>query len=228
MVTSLSPTAKSTRVSVRELKEESYRALRSSGYTWGEAQAAGRGYATAQVLWGSGVTYAINDARRRRVNGKSLRTSRVNGTIRLKDPRKTSDLISGAHAVSLSLALPKDTVMVSNRFGGREVGPAVWDLRTNNQPVTWGRRVSSTIKGYSIDEFGDMYWHESIPESLINAKLAWRSWFVRQTALPGGQLLVSHSDRELLNSVSYQQGVLVEPRQWEQLMKIAKNFLVAE
>jgi hypothetical protein len=56
--------ATDTRVSLREVKEETYRALRAAGYPWGEAQAAGRFVAQAELLWGTGVAMAVADAGR--------------------------------------------------------------------------------------------------------------------------------------------------------------------
>lgn len=217
-----------SRVSLREVKEETYRALRATGYPWGEAQAAGRLVAVCEALWGTGVGFAVHDSRRWWVARRGLQVRRDGQGIYLRDRRKTSAMIAGNHAVAMAVGCPGETVFVRGGSGGKEVAAAVWDLHTGAHSVVWGGVTAGKLTAFSVDDEGHLYWHSHIPQESIGRRLNAGEWFVRQGEISGGELLISTEHRQQCLATALRGGVVVAPNTWKQLMKKARKFLVAE
>jgi len=217
-----------TRVSVREVKEETYRALRAAGYPWGEAQAAGRLVAQAELLWGTGVAMAVADTGRWFVTRRGLRMTTGNSGVRITDYRRTSDVIAGNHAVAVALGRPGTSVRVRGTGGSQELATAVWDLQTIGAPIVWGRLQAGVICGFSVDDAGNLYEHDVIDEEFAGPSLSTREWFLRQAALPGGRLSMTTEHRQQCAVTAARHGVVVDPDQWSKLMRRSRKFLVAE
>lgn len=226
----MKPTTTKNRVSLREVKEETYRALRAAGYPWGEAQAAGRLAAQAEVLWGTGVQMAAADASRWFVARRGMRMTSGSGGVRITDLRRTSALIVGNHAVSVALGRPGTSVRVRGGQGVVEVAAAVWDLQTSGVPIVWGASTGrgGVITGFSVDDAGNLYGHDAIPEEFAGPSLGGREWFLRQAPLAGGRLLMATEHRLQCLSTAARHGVVVEPDAWSTLMQRSRKFLVAE
>lgn len=221
-------TTDDTRVSVREVKEETYRALRAAGYPWGEAQAAGRLVAQAELLWGTGVAMVVADAGRWFVTRRTLRMTTGESGVRITDNRRTSAVIVGNHAVAVALGRPGICVRVRGRQAVREVATAVWDLQTTGAPIVWGSVRDGVISGYSVDDAGNLYAHDDIPGEFAGPSLGEREWFLRQAELPGGRLLMTTEHRQQCGVTAARHGVAVDPDEWATLMRRSRKFLVAE
>lgn len=224
----MKPTTTSNRVSVREVKEETYRALRAAGYPWGEAQAAGRLVAQAELIWGTGVAMANADAGRWFVPRRGLRMTTGAEGVRITDSRNTSAAIVGNHAVAVALGRPGLSVRVRGNQGVKEVATAVWDLHTGDAPLVWGGLQDGVLCGYSVDETGNLYAHDRIPVEFAGPRLGRREWFLRQESLAGGRLLMTAEHRQQCGVTAARHGVVVDPDQWATLMRRSRKFLVAE
>jgi len=220
--------ATDTRVSLREVKEETYRALRAAGYPWGEAQAAGRLVAQAELLWGTGVAMAVADAGRWFASRRGLRMTTGSSGVRITDYRRSSDAIVGNHAVAVALGRPGTSVRVRGDGGGMEVATAVWDLQTAGAPMVWGRVRDGAIRGYSVDDEGNLYSHDTIAEEIAGPALGRREWFLLQAPLPGGRLLMATEHRQQCGVTAARHGLVVDPDMWTKLMRRSRKFLVAE
>jgi len=220
--------ATDTRVSLREVKEETYRALRAAGYPWGEAQAAGRLVAQAELLWGTGVAMAVADAGRWFASRRGLRMTTGSSGVRITDYRRSSDAIVGNHAVAVALGRPGTSVRVRGDGGGMEVATAVWDLQTAGAPMVWGRVRDGAIRGHSVDDEGNLYSHDTIAEEIAGPALGRREWFLLQVPLPGGRLLMATEHRQQCGVTAARHGLVVDPDMWTKLMRRSRKFLVAE
>lgn len=224
----MKPTTTHNRVSVREVKEETYRALRAAGYPWGEAQAAGRLVASAEVTWGTGISMAIADASRWFVSRRGMHMTTGPSGVRISDRRNTSAAIVGNHAVAVALGRPGMSVRVRGDQGVQEVAAAVWDLQTHGAPLVWGRIREGAIGGFSVDDVGNLYAHDSIPPEFAGPRLGKREWFLKQAELPGGRLVMTAEHRQQCAITASRHGVVVNPDQWAKLMRQSRKFLVAE
>lgn len=228
MSTTSAPQAAGFRVSVREVKDASYRALRADGYPWGEAQSAGRVAATAEVLWSSGITDISRDAKRWWVGRRHPKITRSGGLISLKDPRKTSAMILGSHATVLALGAAGQVVFVNGSVNLRNVAAAIWDIQPTGASIVWGSTRESNPQSYRIDESGNLFHRPDLSEVLPELRKSKNGWFITAKSVTGGELILSVTDRETRINESLSSGVQVDPHDWRFLQKSARKFLVPE
>lgn len=231
MTTIEAPRAHAFRVSLRELKEECYRALRAEGYFWGECQSAGRIMATNEILWGTGVASVLPDLTRRWVQRRNPRVAIRHGVAYLTDPRKTSVALVGAQATALTLGRAEHLVVVRGAVDLRGVAAAVWDMAPDGTTMLWGRRSqqdSSMLEGYSIDSAGDLSLHSTLPAQSVPVTVRRNHWFMTVGAPSGGQLVLSRQDRAHLLQSALHRGVEVNPQAWSTLLASSRKFLVPE
>jgi len=216
------------RVSVREVKDASYRALRVAGYSWGEAQSAGRVAATAEVLWAQGVTDVSRDAKRWRIRSRHPKITRAGDSLLLKDPRKTSASILGSHATVLALSHPERIIHVKGSVNLRNVAAAIWDIKPAGTPVVWGSITRMKSESYRVDELGNLFQEPNLSEMLPELRTHKSGWFITAKSVSGGDLILSVTDREVRIKESLSSGVQVNPHGWKSLQKSARKFLVPE
>jgi hypothetical protein len=219
------------RVSVRELKEECYRAMRAEGYYWGECQSAGRIMATNEILWGTGITGVLTDLTRRWGLQRKPRIKVRKGFVRLIDPRKTSVALVGAQATALTLGRNSDPTVVRGAIDLRGVAAAVWDVALPATRVLWGRRNAhdaNELEAYSIDSGGDLFYHSSLQATTLGISLRKNSWFMSLDVPSGGQLVLSHQQRVEQIQKALKHGIDVNPQAWSALLVSSRKFLVPE
>ena len=216
-------TSAEQRVSFREVKEESYRALRARGYDWGRAQAAGRAVGVAQVLWGSWIEAVIADAKRWVRAFSRPRTLRSDDGFSLAARGFRYPVIAPL-AVALTLSKPQSIVTVTKTPCVKEVATAVWDMQeTNLSPLSWGFRSGSEFIGFSIAENADLFQHGK-----PNLQPGGTPWTLQHGRADGGTMLISTGDRLEKIEQSLRIGVGVESDQWKTLSSHARKFLVPE
>ncbi len=209
-----------TKVSLREVVEESYRALRAVGYSWGHAQSAGRVAGMAQVLFGTGVQAVIADTKRpfaaRRLPVASVGNS--HGEI---DARKTSFVTHGPMALAMALSGSSTQVQIKRSRASQEISAALWDIEDvpANQ-YFWGA-TGEDPSGYSVRS-GSLYRHGS-PE-----KMGRVSWAISSRELSGGDLILSLEQRKNALESALRSGVSVNRETWATLKKTSWKFLVPE
>ncbi len=228
MSTATAPKVSVFRVSVREVKDASYRALRVAGYSWGEAQFAGRVAATAEVLWATGVADVSQDAMRWRVRGRHPKITRAAHTLSLKDPRKTSAVIVGSHATALALGHIDQIVHVEGSVNLRNVAAVIWDIEPTGAPMVWGCTKGKNPECYSVDGLGNLYQNPDLSQLLPELHTRKSGWFIIAESVVGGELILSVSDREKRINESLRRGVQVDSHGWRSLQKSARKFLVPE
>lgn len=213
------------RVSFREAKEESYRALRAGGYSWGISQTAGRLAGVAQVLWGTGVRAVATDASRWR---KRTLTHRRRGNNIIVSTRGLSWAISGPPAVAAALGNPGCVVWLKGSPLGPELAAAVWDMATPpGATVSWGSRTHAGWTRYHLADEGSLWQHVgSEPEPLPPHRSV--SAFITVSEAVTGDIALSLADRSTLMSDALHSGVSVAIPEWEKLMSRARKFLVPE
>lgn len=213
------------RVSFREAKEESYRALRAGGYSWGISQTAGRLAGVAQVLWGTGVRAVAADASRW---PRRTLTHRRRGTNIIVSTRGLSWAISGPPAVAAALGNPGCVVWLKGSPLGPELAAAVWDMVTPpGATVSWGSRTHGGWMRYHLADDGSLWQHiGSEPVSLPPQRSV--SAFITASEAVTGDIALSVADRSTLMSDALRSGVSVATPEWEKLMSRARKFLVPE
>ena len=216
-----------TRVSFREVKEESYRALRAGGYPWGVAQMAGRLAGVAQVVWGTGVGSVTSDAKRW-MGGKRLVTSHRMGSDVVVNSRGSSWLLSGPVAVTAALTTPGRVVWVKGEPLGPELAAVMWDMVTPpNVGLTWGAYSAGQWRVHHLTAQGDLLVSDaSQPPGKPPGKSAKN--FVTQSAAESGDVVFRAEDRTQLLTEALSLGVAVAAPTWEQLMTHSRKFLVPE
>ena len=148
-----------TRVSFREVKEESYRALRSAGYSWGQAQAMGRIAGAMQVLWGTGISAVTQDARRW-VAASRIPRVRAGKTGQTVSSRGLSIVGLSLTLATRAVARPDDALWVRSAKPSREFAVALWDLDLRSGPtIFWGSHSQQSTSGYSLDAAGNLQEH---------------------------------------------------------------------
>jgi len=209
-----------TKVSLREVVEESYRALRSVGYSWGQAQSAGRVAGMAQVLFGSGVQAVITDSKRP-FAAKRLPVASVENSHGEIDARKTSFVTHGPMALAMALSGSSTQVHIKRSRASREIAAALWDIEDvpANQ-YFWGV-TGDDPSGYSVRS-GSLYRHGS-PE-----KPGRLSWSITSSNFSGGDLILSSEQRKTALETALRSGVEVNGKTWAALKKISWKFLVPE
>lgn len=202
------------RVSVRELREESYRALRARGYEWGQAQAASRIAAEAQVLWGNGLS-AIEMECARFMGKRRLPVSKAKGVIA---NRGSSFVIWAPMAASLAVSnAPEATTILGVRCSDT-LAAAFWDL----------------------DEFSSWSWGDGQCHFAIDSKgnlIGGAGSGAKKTSIKIDKSFGSNSDFQVLLTAdqrkqalreSLTNGVEVNTDSWTALKKQSWKFLVPE
>lgn len=219
----------SVHVAVREIKEESYRALRWAGYSWGQAQSAGRISGVAEIIWGNGISAAVADANRVFVTKRTAKVIQNSNWVLLKT-RGLSTTMAAAFAVAISQAQPGEKVFIKGSKFGPEVAAAVWDTKRKPQKIiTWGNSNPKKSKDYSIIESDDLVIHsrlksmESIPSKFQSL------WFVIcHEESPSGDVIMEKKEQAKMVSHALTHGVEVSKSQWAKLGAKSFKFLVPE
>ncbi len=226
-MTAVMPTHASVHVSFREAKEESYRALRAAGYSWGVAQLAGRLAGSAQVLWGDAISTVTRDASRWGVRNRPLR-SRHTGNIVAILSRGSSWLMTAPVATAIVVGSPGKVAWVRGNGGGPELATALWDMDVElTQCLMWGRVTPSGWSGFHITPDGDLHRTEvTIPPPGKPPGRGW--WFVYLGDKPSGEVVLPRAERERKIYEAQQTGVRVSENHWSALHSRARKFLVPE
>lgn len=214
-------------VSFREVKEESYRALRKVGLNWGQAQASGRIAGLVEALWGTGISQILSDIKPLVASRKvSLKTTK--GFIRLNTRGKSKVLGSlAAIAVFEASAFP---IVVRGTPFGPELAAALWDMNSASQySVLWGQNVKGTLTAYCLNPDGDLIELAQSELSTSFPQLKNRDWWVmKSTDVLQGNVIFSVDTRNELLDAAYQRGIAVNTKEWTQLKKKSTAFLVPE
>jgi len=206
------------RVSNREAKEETYRALRAKGYDWGRSQAAGRITDVLQVVWGAGLGLLLPVLRRAWWQPRSSKVT-GSGEALTCHSRGLGVALAGPTAVGLALAKPQNPLSVTGMPCTPHLAAAVWDLSLEpSDPVWWGVEHSGQLHGYCIDQSGNLH---QIGEGSNEAGFRIGVGVVDDTAV----ILSAEQLRGKLTE-ALRGGVAVDPGQWNQLMSTARKFLV--
>lgn len=209
-----------SRVSLREVREESYRALRAVGYSWGQAQVAGRLAGMAQVLWGTGIQALVHDGQRL-LASRRLPKSKQQGSGSEIATRGTQFTTYGPLAMGLCLGKKDAEVLIRGGAATKEFATALWDLQEQaRKDIYWGVQKEQFV-GFSVRS-GDLIQHGD-PNTLKTER-----WLLRVGEISGGQPLMDSQRRAELMDNSLRTGVAVDPQQWTTLKKISWKFLVPE
>lgn len=215
------------RVSFREVKEESYRALRQAGYAWGVSQVAGRCAGVAQVLFGTGVDAVLHDASRwgaaKRAAYHSSKADHV-----VISSRGMSWATVGPIAVAAALAKNQPVIWVRGSRVGPELAAVIWDLKvSSSEPIVWGSKTAGGWDGFQLGENGDVFSSTVSPNRIGRVPLM-ASWFV---CVGGGQpdaVFLTNQSKQDQVFAAHRQGVGMVPAEWNKLERLARKFLVPE
>lgn len=223
------PTSDRVHVAVREIKEESYRALRWAGYSWGQSQSAGRIASVSEIIWGTGISSSISDVNRRFITKRTLRVIQNPSEI-LVNTRGISTLMAASFAIALSQSQPGIKVFIKGSDFGPDVAAAVWDAkRKAGRTITWAQGEASGMRDLSVFDNGDLVSHtrhetmRSIPKKYVPL------WFVTCHAQPiKGDVVLGNKEREERVDKACIAGLDVSRGKWEQLTSKSFKFLVPE
>ena len=123
--------ARESKVSLREVKEESYRALRAIGYSWGQAQVAGRVAGVSQVLWGTGISAIVLDADRFMAARRSPRVTSSQSNVRI-NAKGTKFPTFAPLAFALALGKPNTEIFFKGAALTKEFATALWDIEEDS------------------------------------------------------------------------------------------------
>lgn len=216
-------------VAVREIKEETYRALRWAGYSWGQAQSAGRIATVSEIIWGNGITSTVSDVNRKLVRRRSSKLTQTHNAIVL-NTRGVSTIMAAAFAVAISQSQPGTKVFVKGSHFGPDVAAAVWDTKyKSHNIITWGAGQSSGLEDLSVLENGDLVSHVRL-NSMLSIPSKYNSlWFVIcHPDSPSGTLVLGKQEQEDLIKKSLVDGLEVSQNNWIKLTSKSYKFLVAE
>ena len=209
-----------SKVSLREVNEESYRALRAAGYSWGQAQIAGRISGVSQVLWGTGVSATVADAKRF-LGARRLPKVVSSDSLSSIDAKGTKFLSFAPLGFAVALGKPNTQVVFRNAPLVKEFACALWDIDQDSpESFFWGNQDSTPV-GYSLSK-GNLYEHGNPLESKTTR------WSLTRQVVSEGKLLLSGQMRHELIENSLRSGVEVDKAQWAVLKKMSWKFLVPE
>ena len=219
-------TAQMWRVSNREVKEETYRALRAKGYDWGRAGAAGRITDLLQVIWGEGLSAIVPVLRRAPWQARAVQVRGQAPTLHV-DAKGLGVALAGPSIVALALGSPGATISVSGLPCGPALAAAVWDLGLEPAtPVWWGVERGGQIDGYLVDSSGAL--HQVGAGCGQGSRRHTRRFSVGTGEQPTSAVVVGADRLRHKISEALRTGVAVTPNQWRALMAIAGKFLVPE
>ena len=216
-------------VAVRELKEETYRALKWAGYSWGQSQSMGRMVGVAEIIWGSGISSGLADIKRRFIKKRSPNLKWSSSGV-LLNTKGLSVPMAASFAVAISQSKPGLKVFVKGSDFGPEVATAVWDTKIHpNRIMSWGICRESESKDYSVLPNGDLVVHErlqSIDPIISRDK---NLWFVTcHEERIAGDVIIEKKEQVNNMSEAWVQGVKVSKTEWEKLTAISMKYLVPE
>jgi hypothetical protein len=217
-----------TRVSFREVKEESYRAFRSAGYSWGQAQAMGRIAGAMQVLWGTGISAVIVDARRWAAASRIPRTraGKMGHTV---SPRGLSIVGLSLTLATRAVARPDEVLWVRSAKPLREFAAALWDLDLRSGPtIFWGSHSSRGTSGYSLDAAGNLQEHLVLDGDSMGLGPSRGGMWVRGGPATGGNIVLSADERRFRMAEALVSGVSIDSHEWAVLARLSRKFLVPE
>ena len=216
--------SRESKVSLREVKEESYRALRAIGYSWGQAQVAGRVAGVSQVLWGTGISAIVLDADRFMAARRSPRVTSSQSNVRI-NAKGTKFPTFAPLAFALALGKPNTEIFFKGAALTKEFATALWDIEEDSTDTFfWGSQTGGSSRhavGYSVTD-GELYQHG---EPLTASP---KTWSLSRQAMPAGKLVLSLQARQEAVAQSLRSGVVVDPFEWSALKKISWKFLVPE
>jgi hypothetical protein len=216
-------------VAVRELKEETYRALKWAGYSWGQSQSMGRMVGVAEIIWGSGISSGLADIKRRFIKQRSPSLTWSSSGV-LVNTKGLSVPMAASFAVAISQSKPGLKVFVKGSDFGPEVATAVWDTKVHPDRIfSWGICRESGKNDYSVMPNGDLMMHErslSIDPSMSRDK---KLWFVTcHEERISGDVIMEKKEQVNKMSGAWVQGVKVSKTEWEKLSAISMKYLVPE
>jgi hypothetical protein len=212
--------SKQYKVSLREITEESYRALRAAGYSWGQAQIAGRISGVSQVLWGTGISAIVADATRF-LGARRLPKAVSNDSFSNINAKGSKFPSFAPLGFAVALGKPNNEVFFQKAALTKDIACALWDIEQDSaDSFFWGNQ-DPTPSGYSLSK-GDLYEHGNPWESKST------SWSLTRKIMPEGKLLLSKNMRRELIEESLRSGVAVDKAQWAALKKMSWKFLVPE
>ena len=216
-------------VAVREIKEESYRAMRSAGYSWGQSQSAGRIASVSEIFWGTGISQVISDVGRRFVTRRTPKVIR-NSNEMLVNTRGVSTLMAASFAIALAQSQPGKKVFIKGSDFGPDVAAAVWDTkRVPNQTISWGSGDASETKDLSVLENGDFVSHLRHKTMTSTPKKYASLWFVIcHSESISGNVVIGKKEKEERVNKALVSGLYVSRSKWEQLSSESFKFLVPE
>jgi hypothetical protein len=223
------PTSERVHVAVREVKEESYRALRWAGYSWGQSQSAGRISSVSEIIWGTGISSAISDVSRRFISQRSIKLIQNTDEIEI-NTRGLSTIMAASFAIAISQSQPGIKVFIKGSDCGPDVSAAVWDAkRKPDTTISWGKADSSEVTDLSVLENGDLISHlrqesmNSIPKQYSSL------WFVMcHSETITGDLILSKKEKEERVDKALISGLDVSQINWQRLTSKSFKFLVPE
>lgn len=229
------------RVTLREIREVSWRALLSSGLSAGEAATAANLVTAMELHEGTGLR-ALDEQLRSGVPGRvSINVTR-DAVIRLDDPAERNCILLAPLAIDLALATGKPVMTASNKLDAAYEWYCV-DAFTTNQPAVALLEVSahaaigsaSTIGGATLQRSIDM-------ATLIETDPSLAHSISESSALGGGVLVhplpqapgatgveVSTLDaRTQRRRAALSLGIFIDAHVWRQALDASHNFLVKE
>lgn len=216
-----------SRVSLREVKEESYRALRQAGYSWGIAQAAGRCAGIAHVLFGTALEAIVSDASRLGVKKRKAKYDLKPGRVVIQ-ARGMSWTTIGPLAVAAALADNAPVVWVRGPVVGPELAAVIWDLNlTTNQSIVWGSKHRDGWKAFQVGKDGDLN-RSSVAIERIGKAPFGAAWFVIVGAGQAQSVLLSRLTIQSSIQTAQREGVEIEGPTWHKIERLAREFLVPE
>ncbi|CAN2184852.1 hypothetical protein MCETOYE15_00377 [Candidatus Nanopelagicaceae bacterium] len=216
-------------VAVREIKEESYRAMRCAGYSWGQSQSAGRIASVSEIFWGTGISSALSDVRRRFVTKRTPKISRNPNEI-LVNTRGLSTLMAASFAIALSQSQPEMKVFIKGSDFGPDVAAAIWDTkRVPYRTITWGTGQDSETNDLSVLENGDLVSHSRHITMKSSPKKYASLWFVIcHSESISGNIVIRKTEKEERVNNALVSGLDVSKNKWEKLSSESFKYLVAE
>lgn len=216
-------------VAVRELKEETYRALKWAGYSWGQSQSMGRMVGLVEIIWGSGISSGLADIKRRFIKKRSPHLTWSSHGV-LLSTKGLSVPMAASFAVALSQSKPGLKVFVKGSDYGPEVAAAVWDTKVHpNRTISWGICRDSQQNDYSVVPNGDLMMHErlqSVEPAMSRDK---DLWFVTcHEARISGEVIMDKKVQVSKMNDAWVQGVKVSKAEWEKLTAFSMKYLVPE
>lgn len=216
-------------VAVRELKEETYRALKWAGYSWGQSQSMGRMVGVAEIIWGSGISSGLADIKRRFIKKRSPHLTWSSNGV-LLSTKGLSAPMAASFAVALSQSKPGLKVFVKGSAYGPEVATAVWDTKIHpNRTISWGICRESQQNDFSVVPNGDLMMHERLQSVEPVMSRDRNVWFVTcHEARVSGEVIMDKKVQVSKMSDAWVQGVKVSKAEWEKLTAISMKYLVPE